>query len=147
MNLPLIAVLALTLLPVDARPQGLSTKRDAGQSEVLITTLSAADIMAAKALEHDSEVGRNEAVTVVVIMPTCEKDPTGACNASTDIVVYAPDGKMHSEVKGVSLNAGRATTALTLAAGDATGVYHVVATVRDLNAKRFGTTERRFGVK
>jgi hypothetical protein len=146
-HVPLIAALALTLLSGDVTPQGLSTRRDVAPSEVLITTLPAAEITAAKTLEHDSEVGRNEAVTVVVIMPGCAKDPQGACNASTDIVVYTPDGKVHSETKQVSLNSGRGTTALTLAATSPTGVYRVVATVRDLNAKRFGTTERQFGVK
>ena len=117
------------------------------ESEVLITTLSAADLTAAKTLEHDSEVARTETVTVVVIMPPCQKDPQGSCNASADIVTYTPDGKVHSEIKGVSLNAGRGTAALKLAPTDATGVYRVVAIVRDLNAKQFGTTERRFGVK
>jgi hypothetical protein len=146
MTLPLIA-LVVTLLPLDAPSQGLSTRRDVAPSEVLITTLPAAEITAAKTLEHDSEVGRSEAVTVVVIMPACARDPQGACNASTDIVVYTPDGKVHSETKGVSLNGGRGTTALTLAATSPTGVYRVVATVRDLNARRFGTTERQFGVK
>ncbi len=147
MNLPFIVALAVTLLPVDGKSQGLSTRRDAVPSEVLITTLSDTEIKAAKVLEHDTEVGKSEAVTIVVIMPGCEKDPKGACNASTDIVVYAPDGKVHSEIKGVSLNAGRATTALKLAATNSTGVYRVVATVRDLSAKRFGTAERQFGVK
>ena len=143
----LIAALAFTLVSAADPVQGLSTRRDAAPSEVLITTLSDADIKAAKTLEHDTEVDRTEAVTVVVIMPTCEKDLGGACNASSDIVVYAPDGKVHSEVKGVSLNAGRGTAALKLAATSVTGVYRVVATVRDLNARRFGTTERQFGVK
>ena len=147
MTLPCISILVLALVSVGSAPQGLATKRDAAASEVLITTLSEADIKAAKTLEHDSEVARAEAVTIVVIMPACAKNSQGACNASTDIVVYAPDGKVHSEVKGVSLNAGRGTTALKLADNNATGVYRVVATVRDLNARRFGTTERQFGVK
>ena len=143
----LIGALALTLLPAGVPFQGLSTRRDVSPSEVLVTSLSDADIKAAKTFEHDSEVARNEAATVVVIMPSCEKDAGGACNASADIVVYGPDGTVHSETKGLSLNTGRATTALQLVTTNPIGVYRVVATVRDLNARRFGTTERQFGVK
>ena len=145
MNLLIVAV-ALTLLPPDAL-QGLSAKRNAMQSEVLITTLSAADLKAAKTLEHDSEVARTEVVSIVVTMPPCLKNAQGACNASADIVVYTPDGKVHSETKAVSLNAGRGTVPLKLAPTDVTGVYRVLATVRDLNARTFSTSERKFGVK
>ena len=146
MNL-LVTALAVTLLPLGGSPQGLSAKRDAMLSEVLITTLSAADLEAAKTLEHDSEVAKNEMVTIVGRMPSCQKDAKGACNASADIVTYTPDGNVHSETKGVSLTTGRGTTALKLAPADVTGVYKVIATVRDLTARSFGTTERRFGVK
>ena len=146
----LMSILALGLLlaaPLNPAAQETVEKRDAMKPEVLITTLPAAEIKAAKTLEHDTEVAKNEAVTVVVILPACQKDSHGACNASADIVAYAPDGAVHSELKSVSLNEGRGMTSLRLAPGDPTGVYKVVATVRDLNARRFGKAERLFGVK
>jgi len=145
MNFLVIIALGLMVLPV-AASQGLARK-GALQSEVLVTTLSVADQQAAKTLEHDSEVAKDEAVTIIVTLPTCQKDPQGACNASADVVTYTPDGTVHSEMKGVSLNTGRGTVALKLAPRDVNGVYKVVATVRDVIARRFGTTERLFGVK
>jgi hypothetical protein len=129
------------------REQGTSPQPEALKAELLVTTLPVADVRTAKTLEHDTEVGRNEAVTIVLILPACQKDAQGACNAAADIVAYTPDGKMHSEMKSVSLNEGRGTAALQLAPADPTGVYRVIATVRDLNARRFGKTERLFGVK
>lgn len=147
MNWLLSLVLGLVMVPLALSAQGLSQKREVMKSEILVTTLPAAEIKAAKTLEHDSEVAKSEAVTVVVTLPSCEKDVRGACNASADVVAYTPDGKVHSEMKGVPLNDGRGTVALKLAPTDASGVYKVVATVRDLNARRFGTTERLFGVK
>ena len=130
--------------------QSLSDKREVLRSEVAISTLPAADLTsmpATKTIEHDSEVDRSEAVTVIVTIQGCQKDAKGACNASADVVAYKPDGSVHSEMKNITLASGRGTAALKLTPSDATGVYKVIATVRDLTAKRFGKTERLFGVK
>jgi hypothetical protein len=130
--------------------QSLSDKQQVLRPEVAISTLPAADLRsmpASQAIEHDSEVDRSEAVTVIVTIQGCQTDAKGACNASADIVAYKPDGSVHSETKNVSLASGRGTAALKLAPTDATGVYRVIATVRDLTARRFGKTERLFGVK
>jgi hypothetical protein len=62
-------------------------------------------------------------------------------------VVYRPDGSVFSEAKNVELVGGRGTVAIAFSPSDATGVYKIVATVRDLNARRFGSAERFFGVK
>jgi hypothetical protein len=146
-------ILALGQAPPPGTPvpqQSLSDKREVLRSEVAISTLPAADLSsvpATKTIEHDSEVDRSEAVTVIVTIQGCQKDAKGACNASADVVAYKPDGTVHSEMKNVSLTSGRGTAALKLAPTDATGVYKVIATVRDLTAKRFGKTERLFGVK
>ena len=142
-----LAVGLMVTAPLRAAEQGSSEKRELIKSEVLITTLPAADIKAAKTLEHDTEVAKNEAVTVVVILPTCQKDSQGVCNASADIVAYRPNGEVHSEMKSVSLNEGRGMASLRLAPSDPTGVYKVIATVRDPNSRQFGKTERLFGVK
>lgn len=133
-----------------AEAQPLTAKRQVMQSVVAITTQPAAEIAgiaAAKEIEHDSEVSRDEAVTIVVTMLGCEADAKGQCNASADVVAYKPDGSVHSETKGISLATGRGTAALRLSPGDVTGVYRVEATVRDLTARRFGKTDRLFGVK
>lgn len=126
----------------------LSQKRESLQPVVLITTLPSDDVAKrAETLEHDTEVARNEAITIVLTIPACEKGANGACNASADLVTYKPDGTVHSEVKNVSLNERRVTAPLKLTPNDATGLYKVVATVRDLNARRFASAERIFGVK
>lgn len=130
--------------------QSLSAKREVLRSVVAITTLPVADlkgIPATKEVEHDSEVARSEVVTVVVMIQGCQPDTTGACHASADVVAYKPDGSVHSEMKGITLAGGRGTATLKLAPDDTTGVYKVIATVRDLTARRFGKTERLFGVK
>jgi hypothetical protein len=147
-----IIVLALGQTPPSAPvpQQSLSEKREVLKSEVAISTLPVADLKnvpAAKPIEHDSEVARTEPVTVIVTIQGCQADANGACNASADVVAYKPDGSVHSEMKNVSLATGRGTTTLKLAPTDVTGVYRVIATVRDVNAKRFGKTERLFGVK
>ncbi len=148
------AALGLALVqapaPAPASPPSLTSQREVLRSVVAITTLPLVELQAipaAKEVEHDSEVARNEAVTVVVMIQGCQPDASGACRAEADVVAYRPDGSVHSEMKGVALTGGRGTVPLTLAAGDVTGVYKVVATVRDLSAKRFGKTERLFGVK
>lgn len=146
-------ILTLGQTPPPGTPvpqQSLSDKREVLRSEVAISTLPAADLKsvpATKTIEHDSEVDRSEAVTVIVTIQGCQQDANGACNASADVVAYKPDGSVHSEMKNVSLTSGRGTAALKLVPTDATGVYKVIATVRDVNAKRFGKTERLFGVK
>jgi hypothetical protein len=140
----------LTALVATAAPQTLTQKRESLRPEVLITTLAPdalAKAVGASTLEHDTEVDRSEAITVVLSIADCDKGDTGVCNASADLVAYKPDGTVHSEVKNVSLNSRRATTPLKLTATDVTGLYKVVATVRDLNGRRFGTTERVFSVK
>ncbi len=136
--------------PTYPTPQALSQKRDSLQAEVAITTLAAADLKSLprdKAIEHDSEVSRSETITVVVDIQACQSDAAGACNASADVIAYKPDGSIHSEMKNVSLATRRGTVVLGLVPGDVTGVYKVVATVRDLNARRVAKTERLFGVK
>lgn len=146
-----ILALGQTAPPSTPVPQqSLSDKREVLRSEVAISTLPVADLKsvpATRTIEHDSEVDRSEAVTVIVTIQGCQTDAKGACNASADVVAYKPDGSVHSEMKNVSLASGRGTAALKLAPTDATGVYKVIATVRDLTAKRFGKTERLFGVK
>ena len=116
---------------------------------MLITTLAPDAIVqaATPALEHDTEVDRSESITIVLSIAACDKGEVGRCNASADLVAYKPDGTVHSEMKNVSLNSLRATAPLKLSASDQTGLYKIVATVRDLNASRFGTAERVFSVK
>lgn len=148
------AALGLVLVqapaPAPAAPPSLTSQREVLRSVVAITTLPGVELQAippAKEIEHDSEVARTEAVTVVVMIQGCQADASGACRAEADVVAYRPDGSVHSEMKAVALTGGRGTVPLKLAADDVTGVYKVVATVRDLAARRFGKTERLFGVK
>jgi hypothetical protein len=52
-----------------------------------------------------------------------------------------------TETKQVDLSKGRAIVPIALTGADAPGLYRIVATVRDLDSRRFGTSERIFGVK
>lgn len=143
----LFLVIAVGLVSGQA---SLTSKREVLKAVVAITTRPAtelAGIPAAQEVEHDSEVARSEAVTVVVMVQGCQPDAKGVCQASADVVAYKPDGSVHSEMKGINLSSGRGTASLKLAPTDETGVYKVVATVRDPTARRFGKTERLFGVK
>jgi hypothetical protein len=144
-----IVAIAIGLAQTPGSSTPLSQKRDVMQSEVAITTWTDGEIrerIGAKVLEHDSEVARGENVTAMVRLLGCQREK-GVCRASADVVVYKPDGTVLSEMKNVDLASGHGTVAVKLDAADVTGVYRVVATVRDLNARRFGTTERLFGVK
>ena len=143
----LALILAIGLLQSGAAAPKLADKYAALQPEVLITTLAPDKLATTVALEHDTEVARSESVTIVVSVGTCEKGANGSCNVSADVVTYKPDGTVYSEVKNLSVNDRRATAPLPLKASDATGLYKVIATVRDLNARRFGKAERSFGVK
>lgn len=143
------AVVILGVMGAGASAQ-MSKKRPVMDAEVAISTQPAAKVseqIAAKVLDHDSEISRGESVTAIIRINNCEPDAKGACNTSADLVVYRPDGSVLSQVKKIELPAGRGTVALKFAPSEITGVYKIVATVRDLNARRFGTTERLFGVK
>ena len=143
-------LITLGLVQTGTSQPSLSQRRETLQPQVLVTTLSPDELAkqsSSGALEHDTEVARHEPLTIVLTIADCEKGETGACNASADVVARKPDGTVHTELKNVSLNNRRATASLKLNAGDPTGLYKVVATVRDLNARRFGTAERIFAVK
>lgn len=121
------------------------------QSEVLISNLAQADLTREIAaengqIEHQSEVAREGPVAAVVRTAGCEKQGD-ACKVNVDVVVYAPDGSVFHEVKSLDLPTGRTFVPLKIDADAPTGVYRVVARVRDLAARRFATVERQFGVK
>jgi hypothetical protein len=147
----LLGVVAVSFLqaPSAAQPS-LSDKRNVLRAVTAITTLPSADVLktpAATEIEHDSEVARAEAVTVVVTIQGCQVDTAGACQATADVVASRPDGTVHSEMKNIALTNGRGTAMLKLAPADVTGVYKVEATVRDPIARRVAKSERLFGVK
>jgi hypothetical protein len=145
----LAAIVGLSLESGTVR-QGFAAQRDVLKAEIAIATQPASEIEKLPlmhAIEHDTEVARGEALTIVVSAQGCEKDARGACNISADVVTLRPDGSEYATVKALPLGGGRATAPLTFAAADVTGLYRVVATVRDLNARRFAKVERIFGVK
>jgi hypothetical protein len=144
---PKLSERSATLHPTAQSPRGGDP---ALQPQVLITTLPPERVIGetiTAPLEHDTEVSRGEAITIVVTIESCEKGAQGACDASADLAVYRADGSKHSEVKNLSLKSRRATAPLKLADSDATGLSTVVATVRDPAARRVGKAERIFGVK
>lgn len=130
----------------------LSSKTDTLQSEVLVSILPIADltkqITAEKGvIEHKSEVSRGGPVAAVLRVHACQKDSAGTCKVNADVVVYKPDGSVFHQVKQLDLPLGRAAVPLKFDAQATTGVYRVVATIRDLTSRRFATVERQFGVK
>lgn len=148
----LAVAVAATAVAASAQTGALTSKTDKLQSEVIVSILPTADltrqITAEKGtIEHKSEVARGGPVAAVVRVNACQKDSAGTCKVNADVVVYKPDGSVFHEVKQLDLPAGRAAVPLTFDAQATTGVYHVVATIRDLTARRFATVERYFGVK
>jgi hypothetical protein len=73
----------------------------------------------------------------------------GRCNVSIDYTIYRPDGFVYREVKLQPLEQGKMppTLRFTLEATDPPGLYRVVATVRDLNARRTQRPERIFSLR
>jgi hypothetical protein len=146
----IIGVLAFTITPGAQGTTSLSEKRHSLKPEVLVTTLSADELAKrplGSPLEHNTEVARTDTLTLVLTIGPCEKGSEGTCNVSADVITYKPDGTVHSEQKNVAIKGDRAMVPLKFAATDATGLYRVVATVRDLNARRFAQAERIFGVR
>jgi hypothetical protein len=154
------AALAVALAPVvfaqqarpAAQPGALTGQMEELHSEVLISTLPAADLTkrlttATGTIQHEPEVARGGPVAAVVRTTGCVKDTTGACRINADVVTYGPDGSVFHEARRLDLPEGRRVVALAIEANAATGVYRVVVTVRDLTARRFATVEQRFGVK
>ena len=134
----------------DVPVRKLSAEREVLRAVVAITTMSPSELEktpTTKEIEHDSEVSRSELVMVVVMAPGCQPNPLHECTASADVVTYKPDGTVHSELKNISLATHRGSAILKLGMDDVTGIYKVVATVRDMQAQRFAKTERLFGVK
>jgi hypothetical protein len=136
----------------DAKPDATPTPVAATvwQSGVAIWTRPLAELSkmpVSAEIDHDSEVARDEMVTVVVTLQGCQANASGACLATADIVAQRPDGTVHSEMKSVALASGRGTATLALTPADVTGVYTVIAIVRDPEARRVARTERLFGVK
>jgi len=147
----LIGVLTFALIQTTAPPQpSLSDKRAVLRAVVAITTLPPAEvskIAPAAEIDHDSEVARTETVRVVVSIQGCQPNAAGVCEATADVAAHRPDGSVHSEMKNIALTGGRGLATLGLKPDDVTGVYTVVATVRDPNARRVAKAERLFGVK
>ena len=146
-----IGALALARPPAQDVPvRKLSAEREVLRAVVAITTMPPSEldkIPVSTEIEHDSEVSRSELVMVVVMAPGCKPNPQGECDATADVVTYKPDGSVHSELKNINLRSHRGSAILKLASDDVTGVYKIVATVRDLQGQHFAKTERLFGVK
>jgi hypothetical protein len=145
----LLAGVLLALAPVSAERQTLPGPGDL-RPEVAITTATGTDldeVLAGRTIQHRSEVSRSDRITVIVSIQACQPDGEGTCRASADVVLRAPDGSVHTEMKAIDLATTRGTARLALDAADPAGIYTLHATVRDLNARRFGRAERRFAVR
>ena len=155
----LVATLAVALTAVSSaqsrqsQPQTSTRPTEMLQSEVLISTLPAAELtkqIAAEkgTIEHKSEVERGGPVAVVIRSTACMKDEEGRCNMTAKVTVHNPDGSVFHETKALDLPpTGRLAVPLTIGATAGTGLYKVVVTLRDLTARRFGVLERSFAVK
>lgn len=85
---------------------------------------------------------------VVVRVTGCLAD-AGACNVNVDYTIYRPDNSVFKELKLQPVENGKTPPPLrfTLAASDPAGLYRVVATIRDLNARRMQRPERIFSLR
>jgi len=148
--LPIALTVSLAQTTAPSTGQTMSQRREVLQAQVAITTLTPAELKtqpAKQEIEHDTEVSRSESITAVVTIQNCQSDPKGVCQVSADVVTYKPDGTVHSEMKNVDLSGSRGLVAVKLVPEDVTGLYRVVATVRDVVARRIAKVERIFGVK
>lgn len=73
----------------------------------------------------------------------------GKCNVNVDYTIYRPDNSVYKELKLQAVENGQLAPRLnfTLGAADPAGLYRVVATVRDLNARRTQRPERLFSLR
>jgi len=73
----------------------------------------------------------------------------GRCRVNVDYTIYKPDGSVYRELKLQPVEEGKTVPSLrfTLTASDPPGLYRVVATIRDLNARRTQRPERIFSLR
>jgi hypothetical protein len=151
----ILSMLCVAALAFPASSWGEQTGPGTGtggmQPEILISVMPAVALekaiaAPAGAIEHKSEVARDGPVTAVVRTRGCQKDETGGCRVSADVVVYKPDGSIHHEVKALELAGGSGSIALKFDREAPAGIYRVVARIRDLVGRRFATAERKFGL-
>lgn len=99
-------------------------------------------------LETVTEVRASETATAQARIRGCQPDARGRCALTIQYVATGPDGQTLARLPAQAVEAGAPPPALRLTFSDAnpTGLYTVVAMVRDLNAKRMVRTERIFGL-
>ena len=85
---------------------------------------------------------------VGLVSGACLAD-AGKCNVNIDYSIYRPDGTVFRELKLQPVEEGKGVPSLhfTLTAADPAGLYRVVATIRDLNARRTHRPERIFSLR
>lgn len=99
-------------------------------------------------LDTVTELRPNTPALVIVRVTGCQIEFT-KCNVNVDYTIYRPDNSVYKEAKLQPVENGRTAPPLkfTLTASDAPGLYRVVATVRDLNARRTQRPERIFSLR
>jgi hypothetical protein len=103
--------------------------------------------------------GRGSLATVTELTPDtpalalvrvsgCQAD-AGACRVNVDYALHRPDATVAREVKLQTVEDGVTAPPFrfTLTAADPPGLYRVVATVRDMNARRIQHLERIFSLR
>ncbi len=99
-------------------------------------------------LDTVTEVRPGTAALAIARVRGCLVDG-GRCNVNVDYTIYKPDGSVFRELKLQPVEQGKTVPSLrfTLTATDPAGLYRVVATIRDLTARRTQRPERIFSLR
>lgn len=153
--LALSAALALPwLVDVAAQTPPSMRKVSALETELIVATRDDDTVRQWSAwqpgvtLDTVTELRPNAPAQAIVRVKGCQVEFT-RCNVNVDYTIYRPDNSVYKELKLQPVENGRVAPplAFTLTASDAPGLYRVVATVRDLHARRTQRPERIFSLR
>ena len=151
-----LITLALALPLIGAMGQTPPSARQASalQSELIVATRDDDTLRqwtewrAGATLETVTELRPETPAFAIARVSGCLAEG-GRCNVSLDYTIYRPDGTVFKELKLQPVEQGKTVPSLrfTLTATDPPGLYRVVATIRDLHARRTQRPERIFGLR
>jgi hypothetical protein len=153
MNLPGYLIAAALVASMGQTPPS-ARQASALQSELIVATREDDTLKqwtewrAGVTLETVTELRPGTPAFAIARVSGCLVDG-GRCNVSIDYTIYRPDGTMFKELKLQPVEQGKTAPSLrfTLAATDPPGLYRVVATIRDLHARRTQRPERILGLR
>jgi hypothetical protein len=144
----------LWLVGIEAQTPPSARKASALETELIVATSDDATLrqwaewQPGVMLDTVTELRPNAAALAIVRVRGCQVEYS-KCGVNVDYTIYRPDNSVYKEAKLQPVENGRVAPPLTftLTASDPPGLYRVVATVRDLNARRTQRPERIFSLR